>query len=47
MIQGFKAIGTDRILTVESKYLLVDSFIKYRIVDVLTFTKLITEVLIV
>jgi len=29
----------DRILTVESKYLLVDSFIKYRIVDVLTFYK--------
>ena len=27
----------DRILTVESKYLLVDSFIKYRITDVLTF----------
>ena len=29
----------DRILTVESKYLLVDSFIKYRITDVLTFYK--------
>ena len=29
----------DRILTVESKYLLVDSFIKYRISDVLTFYK--------
>ena len=29
----------DRILTVESKYLLVDSFIKYRIADVLTFYK--------
>ena len=29
----------DRILTVESKYLLVDSFIKYKIVDVLTFYK--------
>ena len=28
-----------RILTVESKYLLVDSFIKYRISDVLTFYK--------
>ena len=27
----------DRILTIESKYLLVDSFVKYRIVDVLTF----------
>ncbi len=26
-------------ITVESKYLLVDSFIKYRIVDVLTFYK--------
>jgi membrane protease subunit HflC len=29
----------DRILTVESKYLLVDSFIKYRISDVLVFYK--------
>ena len=29
----------DRILTVESKYLLVDSFIKYKISDVLTFYK--------
>jgi len=29
----------DRILTVESKYLLVDSFIKYRITNVLTFYK--------
>ena len=29
----------DRILTVESKYLLVDSFIKYKIADVLTFYK--------
>ena len=29
----------DRILTNESKYLLVDSFIKYRITDVLTFYK--------
>lgn len=29
----------DRILTVESKYLLVDSYIKYRISDVLTFYK--------
>ncbi len=29
----------DRILTVESKYLLVDSFVKYRINDVLTFYK--------
>ena len=29
----------DRILTVESKYLLVDSFIKYKITDVLTFYK--------
>jgi membrane protease subunit HflC len=29
----------DRILTVERKYLLVDSFIKYRITDVLTFYK--------
>ena len=29
----------DRILTVESKYLLVDSFIKYRVTDVLTFYK--------
>ena len=29
----------DRILTVESKYLLVDSFIKYKILDVLTFYK--------
>ena len=29
----------DRILTVESKYLLVDSFIKYRITDVLRFYK--------
>ena len=29
----------DRILTNESKYLLVDSFIKYRIIDVLTFYK--------
>ena len=27
----------DRILTVESKYLLVDSFVKYKITDVLTF----------
>jgi len=27
----------DRILTIESKYLLVDSFVKYKIVDVLTF----------
>ena len=27
----------DRFLTIESKYLLVDSFVKYRIVDVLTF----------
>lgn len=27
----------DRILTVESKYLMVDSFVKYKIVDVLTF----------
>ncbi len=29
----------DRILTIESKYLLVDTFIKYRITDVLTFYK--------
>jgi membrane protease subunit HflC len=29
----------DRILTVESKYLLVDSYLKYRISDVLTFYK--------
>jgi len=29
----------DRILTVESKYLLVDTFIKYKIDDVLTFYK--------
>jgi membrane protease subunit HflC len=29
----------DRILTVESKYLLVDSFIKYRVTNVLTFYK--------
>ncbi len=29
----------DRILTVESKYLLVDTFIKYKISDVLTFYK--------
>ena len=29
----------DRVLTVESKYLLVDSFIKYKITDVLTFYK--------
>lgn len=29
----------DRILTVESKYLLVDSFIKYKVSDVLTFYK--------
>lgn len=29
----------DRILTVESKYLLVDSFIKYKIADVLIFYK--------
>ena len=29
----------NRILTVESKYLLVDSFVKYKIVDVLTFYK--------
>ena len=29
----------DRILTVESKYLLVDSYIKYRVTDVLTFYK--------
>lgn len=29
----------DRILTVESKYLLVDSFIKYKITDVLLFYK--------
>jgi membrane protease subunit HflC len=29
----------DRILTVESKYLLVDSFVKYRISDVLVFYK--------
>ena len=29
----------DRILTVESKYLLVDTFIKYKINDVLTFYK--------
>jgi membrane protease subunit HflC len=29
----------DRILTVESKYLLVDSFIKYKVADVLTFYK--------
>ena len=29
----------DRILTIESKYLLVDSFIKYKIADVLTFYK--------
>ena len=27
----------DRILTVESKYLMVDSFVKYKIIDVLTF----------
>ncbi len=29
----------DRILTIESKYLLVDTFIKYKIKDVLTFYK--------
>lgn len=29
----------DRVLTIESKYLLVDSFIKYKIIDVLTFYK--------
>ena len=29
----------DRVLTIESKYLLVDSFIKYKITDVLTFYK--------
>ena len=29
----------DRILTIESKYLLVDTFIKYKIQDVLTFYK--------
>ena len=29
----------DRILTVESKYLLVDSFVKYKITDVLLFYK--------
>ena len=28
-----------RILTVESKYLMVDSFVKYKIIDVLTFYK--------
>ena len=48
LIQDVKKFGAriqtldeepDRILTVESKYLLVDSFIKYRITDVLTFYK--------
>lgn len=29
----------DRVLTIESKYLLVDSFIKYKITDILTFYK--------
>ena len=29
----------DRVLTLESKYLLVDSFIKYKITDILTFYK--------
>ena len=37
----------DRILTVESKYLLVDSLLNIELLTYLLFTKLITEVLIV